>query len=464
METRANNREQIHEKERLIRPELAKEDPDIETQTQIAQLERELEWRYREIGYVAKNRSVVRSKNETLEIAINPDLTPVVRGTPFTKDLRPTVRTRYNRALNLLQVSERTRIGHVDTGVSRHPALGFDVAGNAPETLLLAEGRDFLDSGTEAFSPLRERQSTIQCIANGGSIGDCLTDYPDHGTKTLSVILSNDRDRLIGVAPGARVIPVRIADGPIFQNNAQRDNMGPAIRHLLGLAPVPRVISISMGNPGHAGLWQPLFSAFGADAGFDKETRRAFDEAYQAGVIVVCAAGQVIDRVIYPARYKTTIAVGGIRQDGNRHYPNDNYDIPGRVDIWAQADGINRAISYLENGEPRFEYAEQEPNTSTDDVCGTSYAAPQVAAAAALWVETFFHELPQPGDVDAWKTVEAFRAALTGSANQAFLRISGTRRRITRPRLDIGRLLGRVPDMPADDAHAPATVRHGNQP
>ena len=89
METRANNREQIHEKERLIRPELAKEDPDIETQTQIAQLERELEWRYREIGYVAKNRSVVRSKNETLEIAINPDLTPVVRGTPFTKDLRP---------------------------------------------------------------------------------------------------------------------------------------------------------------------------------------------------------------------------------------------------------------------------------------------------------------------------------------------------------------------------------------
>ena len=375
----------------------------------------------------------------------------------------PSTKTRYNQALNLLQVSGRTRIGHVDSGVSRHPALGFDANGQTPENLLLAEGKDFLDPGTEPLSPLRERQRTIQCIANGGRIGDCLSDYPDHGTKTLSVILS-DSDRLIGVAPGVQVIPVRIANGPVFQNNAQRDSMGHAIQHLLGLTPVPRVISISMGNPGHAGAWQPFFSLFGADSGFNTETRRAFDDAYHAGVIMVCAAGQVIDRVIYPARYKTTIAVGGIRQDGNRHYPNDNYDIPGRVDIWAQADGINRAISYLENGEPRFEYAEQEPNTSTDDVCGTSYAAPQVAAAAALWVETFFHELPQPGDVDAWKTVEAFRAALTGSAKQAFLRISGTRRRITRPRLDIERLLGRVPDMPADDAHAPATVRHGNQP
>jgi subtilisin family serine protease len=380
---------------------------------------------------------------------------------PFTKDLRPTIKTRYNRALNLLQVSQRARIGHVDTGISRHPALGFDAGGNAPENLLLAEGHDFLGVG-EPYSPLRERQSTIRCIAGGGRIGDCLTDYPDHGTKTLSVILS-ETGNLTGVAPGARVIPVRIADGPIFQDNAQRDNMGPAIRHLLGLTPVPRVISISMGNPGHAGVWQPLFSAFGADAGFNRETRRAFDEAYQAGVIVVCAAGQVIDRVIYPARYKTTIAVGGIRQDGQRHYPDGNYDNPALVDIWAQADGINRAVAYLDNGAPRFEYSEDDPDFSTDDVSGTSYAAPQVAAAAALWVESFFHRLPQPGDIDAWKTVEAFRAALVASARPAFLKVTGKRRRITRPRLDIERLLGHPPDLEAVGAPAPAAIRHGNQ-
>jgi len=381
---------------------------------------------------------------------------------PFTRDLRPTIRTRYNRALNLLQVSARARIGHIDTGISRHPALGFDAGGQAPENLLLAEGNNFLEPGAEPFSPLRERQSTIRCIAEGGRIGACLSDYPDHGTKTLSIILSNSK-RLIGVAPGVRVIPVRIADGPIFRNNAQRDNMGRAIRHLLGLTSVPRVISISMGNPGHAGAWQPFFSLVGADSGFDRETRRAFDEAYMAGVIVVCAAGQVIDRVIYPARYKTTIAVGGIRQDGLRHYPDDNYDNPALVDIWAQADGINRAIAYREAGADRFDHAEQESDASTDDVSGTSYAAPQVAAAAALWVETFFHQLPLPGDVDAWKTVEAFRAAVVGSARPAFLKISNKRRRITRPRLDIERLLGRAPDLAAVTAPAPAAIRHVNQ-
>ena len=82
---------------------------------------------------------------------------------------------------------------------------------------------------------------------------------------------------------------------------------------------------------------------------------------------------------------------------------------------------------------------------------------------SALWVETFFHQLPLPGDVDAWKTVEAFRAAVVGSARPAFLKISNKRRRITRPRLDIERLLGRAPDLAAVTAPAPATVRHVNQ-
>ncbi len=125
--------------------------------------------------------------------------------------------------------------------------------------------------------------------------------------------------------------------------------------------------------------------------------------------------------------------------------------------------GVSRAISYPETGEPRFDHAGQEPDTSTDDVSGTSYAAQQVAAAAALWVETFFHQLPQPGDVDAWKAVEAFRAAVVESATTAFLRIAGRRRRIIRPRLDIERLLGRAPDLAAVDTPAPAAIRHDNQ-
>ncbi len=198
-----------------------------------------------------------------------------------------------------------------------------------------------------------------------------------------------------------------------------------------------------------------------ASAGFDKETRQAFGDAYLASMIVVCAAGQVIDRVIYPARYKNTIAVGGIRQDGVRHYPNDNYDIPERVDIRAQADGINRAIFYLEDGEPRFEYSGDEDDISTDDVSGTSYAAPQVAAAAALWVESYFHGLPQPGDIDAWKTVEALHTALTDSARQVGLKIPGTGRMVVRPRLEIDQPLNRTPELPAQPSSVIPSGRLG---
>ncbi len=60
-------RREIHERELEIRIAMVDPDPDIQTQALIAQLSRELEWRYREVGYVARDRSVVQSKNEELE-------------------------------------------------------------------------------------------------------------------------------------------------------------------------------------------------------------------------------------------------------------------------------------------------------------------------------------------------------------------------------------------------------------
>ena len=38
----------------------------------------------------------------------------------------------------------------------------------------------------------------------------------------------------------------------------------------------------------------------------------AVDEAYEAGLILVAAGGQVIDSVCYPAKYNRTIGVGGV--------------------------------------------------------------------------------------------------------------------------------------------------------
>lgn len=373
----------------------------------------------------------------------------------FTRDLRPPagLDANYRRALGRLQASARTRIGHVDTGVAEHPALGY-ANGLPPANLRIALGRDFL-SDDPAAPPISD-------LRIGGTLADKLSDYPDHGVKTLSILLS-DTPELKGVAPGAQVIPVRIADGPIFQDTRQRNAMGHAMNHLLALDPVPRVISISMGNPGRAGLFQLPFALLGQKPGFGPATRAAFDRAYELGVIVVAAAGQVIDRVVYPARYGRTIAVGGFDRLGNDHYPDFDYDIPDRVDIWAQAEGINRAFARLRaDGTVERGYAETEG--SSEKVKGTSYATPQVAGAAALWVEQFHAALPATGAPDAWKTVEAFRAALGASARLRGLRIRVPHEHVvTRPTLDLERLLGTAPVLPDDAAMRPPALRHTNQ-
>lgn len=364
----------------------------------------------------------------------------------FTKRLPDeSIHGSYDKALQKLISNARVRIGHIDTGLTRHPALGFK-GKTPPPNIELADGADFMNPGSPPLVDAGPKQGTIHCLLNGGRIGDCLSDYPDHGTKTLSIILSNNV-KMKGVAPGARIIPVRIADGPIFQEDDQRDNMGRAMKHLLDLPEPPRVITISMGNPGHAGLFQVLFSAVGASSGFNSFTESQFKRAWEMGVIVCCAAGQVIDRVIFPARYKQTIGVGGFFAGGDRrHYPVENYDLPERVDVWAQASGINRAVSYREGGTEHHVYSEDEENIDADDVSGTSYATPQVAAAAALWVETHWNKLPRLGAGDGWKTVESFRKALVKSADVRSLRL-GNGRRVNRPCLNVNRLVRMAPDL-----------------
>lgn len=373
----------------------------------------------------------------------------------FSKDLGPRgERTRYNQALGLLQATDRVQIGHIDCGVAAHEALGY-AGTRPPDNLHIHRGRDLLASTPDA-PPVTDLQK-------GANFLDKATDFPDHGIKTLSCILSNTGE-LKGVAPGAIVVPMRIADGPVFQTVDQRDAMGDAMAHLMELDPTPRVITVSMGNPGNVGLLQPFFSGLGQSPGFNEATREQFDEAYERGIIVVCAAGQVIDRVVYPARYARTIAVGGFHRDRVTHYPPDDYDVPARVDIWAQAAGINRAFAERRNnGTVETGYAEDEGAAPTD-ISGTSYATPQVAAAAALWVNTWFNDLPSSSDNDAWKTVEAFRNAVRSSAERLGLHVDRPKRRIvTRPCLNIEALLGTAPDLAAVDVKAPRAKFWRNQ-
>jgi hypothetical protein len=69
MLSRNQTRDEINAMEEALLRGMSVPSPTVEQQIENARLGRELEWRYREIGYVARNRSIVRSEGETEEAA-----------------------------------------------------------------------------------------------------------------------------------------------------------------------------------------------------------------------------------------------------------------------------------------------------------------------------------------------------------------------------------------------------------
>ncbi|MEM8791329.1 MAG: S8/S53 family peptidase [Pseudomonadota bacterium] len=357
----------------------------------------------------------------------------------LTTDLCPVGAPNYTAALPALQAARDCRIGHIDCGIGEHEGLGWMPGQPAPANLLLTEGQNFL--GPDGSPPIAD-------LTVGPKVIDQFTDWPDHGIKTLSIILSDVPGKLQGVAPGAEVIPMRIADGPVFQDQAQRDNMGLAVEALNDPALKVAVMSISMGNPGNLGFFQPLLALLGQRSKFNDQTIRAFNRAYDLGIVVVAAAGQIIDRMVYPARFPRSIAVAGHSANRVLHYPNTRYDLQDRVDIWAQALDVNRAFARLDEAGQTIRGFASDPTDSEGDVSGTSYATPQVAAAAALWLNTWKAQLPDIGAPDAWMRVEAFRRALRAGADMRGLKIPTIGRPIVDAALlNIERTLGQAPDL-----------------
>jgi subtilisin family serine protease len=362
--------------------------------------------------------------------------------TDFITNVKPPpLRRTFDADLRRLVASDRTVIAHIDAGIAPHVGLGYN-GDIPPPNLLIAKGRNFFDPTVNGNAP-------ITPLARDPGLAAQLTEFPDHGVKTLSVILSNLSGRLIGMAPGAKVIPYRVANGPLFRRgdgpmmSAPTAKIGEAVRHAL-THPEVRVMSVSMGNPGFVGPLEPLRQAFRGEVGMSKATGDAIDAAYEAGVILVCAAGQILDRVVYPARYPRTIAVGGYDTRGALydHYPPNGYGEPRFVDIWARAQRINRASVIIAANPPKPIWA-NSPDNPEAEPSGTSYATPQVAAAAAIWVEKFHDELEALFATARWKIVEAFRTALRAAADDHNAKQGN--KRVPIKVLNVPKLLGTPP-------------------
>lgn len=285
------------------------------------------------------------------------------------------------------------RVGHIDTGYTEHPALGF---GSTSGTWLRPDlGRNSWKDKVNAL-PVGESLDRWFSTQEFAGPQDNLTGaHGGHGTRTGAVLSGlfspaevSIAHPFFGAAPGAAVIPYRITDSVIIDHVP--DLLAKAINDAVSQG--AQVISISLG------ALRP-----------DKRVAKAVQNAYQQGVIICAAAGQVFKGVIYPGRFHCVITVGGATTaDGRSFHP---WRVAARgpdVDVCGPADRIRRPTTVLADGDTQF--------LISGPGDGTSFATALCAGMAVLWLAKRSSELNSLYGAARWARVEAFRQLLTSTA------------------------------------------------
>ncbi|MDQ0304499.1 S8 family peptidase [Ancylobacter polymorphus] len=221
-------------------------------------------------------------------------------------------------------------IAQPDTGVAPHPQMEGVTRAGAFNTL----GDGPADDATDP-------------LETGFAL------HPGHGTATGSVAVSPDRgaaDMIAGSAPLARHMPIRAVRSVWLHEEIP---IAQAIDQ--AVAAGAHVITMSLG-----GVTLPF-----------SPLRRAIRRAVERHVIVMAAAGNCVNAVVYPARFEECIAVGGSTSDGGK-WPG-SCSGPS-VDISAPGQNVYRA-----SVEPR-------PEGSVGQGQGTSFAVALTAGVAACWL------------------------------------------------------------------------------
>jgi subtilisin family serine protease len=288
------------------------------------------------------------------------------------------------------------RVAHLDTGYTEHPCFGDWP--NGATWLRPAEGLNVREPGLPPRDPLNYEGN------------------PGHGTRTASILCGeavpigdDTAPSEIGVAPRLPVIPCRVVNSVVLKPERNREAVAAGIRH--ALLRKCQVVSTSLGVP-----FMTPFSTGGLG--------HAVDEAYEAGIILVAAGGQIIDSVCYPAKYDRTIGVGGVTA-ARRIWTAYNAG-KGMIDVWAPAADVLRADSLAPPGSttiPPLEGPDPGASSLSSDShsgkygkgAGTSYATVHVAAAAAMWLLARGADIAH-GYNEPWQRVEAFRRLLRRTA------------------------------------------------
>ena len=188
-----------------------------------------------------------------------------------------------------------------------------------------------------------------------------------------------------------RVVPVRVSPTVVLWRNS---DFAHGVRHCINQG--VQVITVSMGG---------IASQLWADA---------INDAYEAGVVMCCAAGNHFNlplgrtphRVVYPARFRRTLAISGVTKDGKPYlFPDRMSGNWGpEIDLAACTPDVVWAAAERYSGGVRYGF---QPGS------GTSSATPQVAGAAAIWMSLNKSALDLYSGPER---VEACRLALRTSA------------------------------------------------
>ena len=282
--------------------------------------------------------------------------------------------------------ANRITIAHLDTGYRKgHIVL--------PQFLDTTRQRTFVDGDPD---PNDASDPDIEGFGKN----------PGHGTGTLSILAGSVFNGVpfgvpsgaVGGAPFANVIPVRVANSVVlFTNSSVARGISYAIDNNVD------VLSMSMGGlPSQ--VWTEMVNA-----------------AYEAGITLVTAAGnnfgpfklRVPRFIVYPARFHRVLAACGAMSDGS---PYGDFADPRKM-----------GGSYGPDSKMDTALAAYTPNTAWAayaclalirfDGAGTSAATPQIAAAAACWLQKNRDAVQRYSK--KWMRVEAVRQALYEKANNS---------------------------------------------